>query len=83
MIQKIVTQLVREICRKTVRPDEPLLSSGLLDSVSIVDLLLGLEQRFQVQLGIEDLDADRLDTVDCIVILIKEKLTVEQLNSVK
>ena len=83
MIQDTVIKLVREISRKMVRPDEPLLSSGLLDSVSVVDLLLGLEQRLCVQLGIEDLDADRLDTVDSIVILVEEKMSTEQLKSVK
>lgn len=43
--------------------DEPLISSGLVDSFSLVDVALWVEQQFGVHLDNSELNADNFDTV--------------------
>jgi D-alanine--poly(phosphoribitol) ligase subunit 2 len=47
-----------------------LFESGILDSLQLVELLLQLERRFGVRLAIEDMDLDKLRTLDRIAQLI-------------
>ena len=44
-------------------PDENLLETGGLDSVTLVQLLLDLEERFNVRLMLSELDLDDFSTV--------------------
>lgn len=46
--------------------DTDLLGNGLLDSLSFVELLAGLEQRFGVRIDIATLDLDDLRTIEKI-----------------
>lgn len=47
-----------------------LLDSGLVDSITLVELLFELEQRFAVALPVETLEIDDFRTVDRIVDLV-------------
>lgn len=47
-------------------PDADLIASGLLDSLSIVSLLVALEQRFEVQITLASLELDNLRTLERI-----------------
>jgi acyl carrier protein len=44
-------------------PDESLFDSGLLDSFTLNDLVMGLEKEFQVAIPDADISARRFDTV--------------------
>jgi D-alanine--poly(phosphoribitol) ligase subunit 2 len=44
-------------------PDTDLIESGLLDSLQLVELLVQIEQRFGLQITLEDLDFDDLRSV--------------------
>ena len=52
------------------RLDTDLLESGILDSMSLVDLLLGLELEFGIQVTIAELDFDNFRSLDRIAALI-------------
>jgi len=59
---------IREILRETASVEVPsadfdLLESGVLDSLTFVDLVFQIEQRFGVTLDIETLDLESLRTV--------------------
>jgi acyl carrier protein len=43
--------------------DEPLISSGLIDSFSLVDIALFVEETFGVKIDDNELTADNFDTV--------------------
>ena len=62
-----VAEGIREILRRTAAveipgPDFDLLDSGVLDSLTFVDLVFEIEQRFGVVLDIENLDLESLRT---------------------
>lgn len=46
----------------SVGPDTPLLSSGLVDSFAVAELLAGLEARFGVALPLDAIGSDVADT---------------------
>jgi acyl carrier protein len=44
----------------------PLIGSGILDSLSLLKLVLFLEQRFQILVGAEDLIPENFATIDAV-----------------
>jgi D-alanine--poly(phosphoribitol) ligase subunit 2 len=45
-------------------PDADLIETGLLDSLALVELLFEIEQRFGVDLALEDLDIENFRTLE-------------------
>jgi acyl carrier protein len=63
---KLATFITTEIFRqpgRTLAPDEPLLSSGLVDSFSVVELSLFVEEAFGVVLDDAELTRNVIDTL--------------------
>jgi acyl carrier protein len=54
--------------------DEPLISGGLIDSFSLVELQLFIEQQFGVHIEDTELTTDAIDNVDDIMALIEARL---------
>lgn len=69
-----IISLIKEITFKHVTAEQPLVSSNLLDSVAMVDLVLALEGEFGVELDIEDLTPEKLENVVSIEALVSDKL---------
>lgn len=58
--------LLKNVLRDQSYPlgdDEPLLSSGIVDSFSLVDLALWVEDQFGVHIDNSELNADNFDTL--------------------
>lgn len=70
--QKIASDILREPKRK-LRADEPLISSGLIDSMSLVDLAILVEDNFNVHIDDTELNADTFDTLDQLTALIQAR----------
>lgn len=56
--EKIMKQPKREL-----KPDQPLISSGLIDSFSLVDVGLFIEDEFGVRIDDSDLTVELMDTL--------------------
>ena len=73
-IQKIAQHLQEEILGqpdRKINPDEPLITSGLIDSFSLVDFALFVEDNFGVVLEDTELDGKTFDTLNELVQLIE------------
>lgn len=57
----------------TLDDDTPLLSSGALDSIGILDLMMFLDERFAIGLDDTDFDADNLETVGRVIRFVERK----------
>lgn len=66
----ITTQILKQP-KRALKTDEPLISSGLIDSFHLVDLGLFVEDKFGVRVDDSELNADTFDTLDQLVALIK------------
>ncbi len=80
MNEDILAQLNAYITTKILKnpgralsPDEPLLSSGIIDSFSLVDLAIFIEDTFGVHLDDMELNADTFDSLDQLAGLIRAR----------
>ncbi len=67
--QHISTVILKQPNRQ-IRIDEPLISTGLIDSFNLVDLALYVDDTFGVHIDDFELNADTFDTLDQLVELI-------------
>lgn len=68
----IAGEILRQPGRQ-IEPDEPLISGGLIDSFSLVDLALFVEQTFGVRIEDTELNADTFDSLNELAALIRER----------
>lgn len=68
----ILDSLVKDPGRP-LAADEPLISSGLIDSFSLVDLALFVEKTFGVRLHDSELRADVFDSLEALTALIEAR----------
>lgn len=70
--QKVAAEILQEPDRK-IRPDEPLISSGLIDSMSLVDVAILVEDAYGVHIDDTELNADTFDTLIQLAELIQSR----------
>lgn len=79
---KICTYLVKTLIRDDdldLELDEPIFSSGLLDSFSVIQLMRYLEETFDVRIQVSDVTITDFDTVRKIETLVS-KLRARKLS---
>jgi len=69
---KIAAEILKQPNR-TIQADEALISSGLIDSFSLVDLSLLIEDEFGVTIDDTELNADSFDNLEQLAALIQSK----------
>ena len=76
IIKKTAHYFQEEIIQQSdhqIDPDEPLISSGLIDSFSLVDVALFIEDTFNVVLENTELDGRTFDTLTELAELIQKR----------
>ena len=68
----IAAQILKQPGRE-IANDDALISSGLVDSFSLVDLSIFIEEKFGVHIEDTELNADSFDTLDELAALIQNK----------
>jgi acyl carrier protein len=68
----IATQILKQPNR-IIASDEPLISSGLIDSFSLMDLALYVEDTFGVRIEDTELNADTFDNLNQLASLIASR----------
>jgi len=77
-----VTRAVGNVVKKNpewdgaLNPKIPLVSSGLIDSLALVDLVQDLQEKFDVHFFPEEITPENFDSIGAICRLIQEKMTV-------
>jgi len=62
-----VREVVATITKKPIRDDQALVSSGLIDSLSVLTLIAALEKRLQIRIPTAQVQPDDFDSVLIIV----------------
>ena len=70
----ITTQLLKRP-DKTLNPNEPLISGGVIDSFSLVDLALFVEQTWGAHINDTELNAQTFDTLNQLADLIQGRIS--------
>ncbi len=76
MIEQLSTFFAEKILKqpdRKIAPDEPLISSGLIDSFSLMDVALYVEDTFGVRIEDTELNADTFDTLAQLASLIESR----------
>ena len=77
MLSQVATFIAKEILKQPDRvlaPDEPLISSGLIDSFHLVDLALFVEETFGATIDDTELNVETFDTLKQLCDMIQERL---------
>jgi acyl carrier protein len=76
LINKLSAYITADILKqpkRIIRPDESIISSGLIDSFSLVDLGLFIEDNFGVRIDDTELNATTFDTLEQLAKLIQAR----------
>lgn len=76
MIEQLSNFLAEKILKqphRKIAADEPLISSGLIDSFSLMDVALFVEDAFGVRIEDTELNANTFDTLNQLVALIESR----------
>lgn len=63
-LQQRIAKDILNLPEKTIAIDEPLISSSLIDSFSLVDLAMLIEDIFEVRIEDTELNSDVFDSLD-------------------
>lgn len=74
VLEQEITQLFADVLSLEVpSPETDLFDTGLLDSLSFVELLARLEKRFGTKVSLEDLEIDHFRSITRIASFVRER----------
>jgi len=73
-IQRFITAELMRDPNYPLQDNEPLISGGLIDSFSLVQLQLFIDQQFGIHIDDTELTVEAIDNVDDIMALIETRL---------
>ena len=76
IIDYIKKEFLEEDSDIEVKEDTPLISSGIVDSFSMVSLKTFLEKKFKIQIPDAKATPEAFDTVNNIIVLLKEYVKI-------
>jgi acyl carrier protein len=72
-LEKFIAEQILKQPDRTIAADEPLISSGLIDSFSLMDLALFAEDTFGVRIEDTELNANTFDNLNQLAALIESR----------
>jgi acyl carrier protein len=73
ILNQFITEKILKQRDRSIHPDAPIISSGLVDSFSLMDLSLFIEDTFSVRIADVELSADTFDTLNQLAALISSR----------
>jgi acyl carrier protein len=73
VLEKYIAEQILKQPDRRISADEPLISSGLIDSFSLMDLALFVEDTFGVRIEDTELNANTFDTLNQLDTLITSR----------
>ena len=77
IISKVGKYIAEELLKtpdREIKADEPLISGGMIDSFSLVDLALFIEENFNVRVDDTELNAETFDTLNELAVLVESRM---------
>jgi acyl carrier protein len=72
-LSKLIAEKILKQPKRELKPEQKLISTGLIDSFSLVDLALLVEDTYGVHLDDTELNANTFDTVGQLAALIEKR----------
>ena len=74
ILEYVIDEYVDEDDDEEVECDTPLISSGIVDSFSMVSLKVFLEKKYQIKLPDDEATPEAFDTVNSIITLVNKHI---------
>lgn len=71
--EDFLVQEIKNISFKTVKHDESLIKSGLLTSITLIDLVVSIEEAYKIKVSFTDITPANFDTIDLIIKFLKDR----------
>lgn len=71
-----IKEILREIKPDILKFDKDLINEGIVDSFDIVRIVAELEEEFNIQFNIEEIESDNFKSVNNIINLVKNKIDI-------
>ena len=62
--KELIRRAVTELVKRPVRDDQSLVTSGLIDSLRVLKLILALEERLGVRIPTDQVQPEDFDSID-------------------
>jgi acyl carrier protein len=72
-LRNFITSELMKDPQYPLKDDEPIISGGLIDSFSLVELQLFIEQQFGIRIEDTAMTAESADSLNAVMILIEER----------
>ena len=72
-MEELLIKKIENIAFTKVTVDEPLWSSGILDSINIIELAVELENELKIQIPFDEIVVENFQTVSCLANYIRKK----------
>ena len=72
-LEKYIAAEILKQPSRAISPDEPLISSGLIDSFSLMDLALFVEDSFGVRIDDTELNANTFDNLNQLAAFVESR----------
>jgi acyl carrier protein len=66
-IRQAAREVVAAVSRRAVRDDQCVISTGIVDSLSLLNLIALLEEKLQIRIPTEQVQPEDFDSVDTIL----------------
>ena len=73
-MEKLINLLNNSVPNVDFRNEKNLISGGLLDSVSVVTIIVALSEEYGIDITINDIEREKFESTDTIYQLLQEKL---------
>ena len=73
LANKIAVLIKEKLLVEVGSPEEDLLVGGVLDSLTLIQLLVHFEERFKITIPLEDLEIENIRSIRSIVQLVEDR----------
>ena len=70
-IEKNVDEIVRKYASKEYTKDTDLIENGILESLTLVEIVIEIENRMGIKIGIDFINVENFSTLNSIIALVK------------
>jgi len=74
-IRSFVSEKFPTARRRVLKDSDPLLESGIIDSLGVLDVIKFLEQAFTIRIEDEELTPDNFGSIQLLALLVQKKLS--------
>ena len=73
-IGELIKKEIESIAFNNIDYDTSIIKSGILDSISLIDLLISIEEKLEINIPALDINEENFDSVDKILEYLKDKI---------